>query len=258
MTCDTCDQPFPDSSVKVWNGKRVCPSCFHTLANLPATSGSDVAARPAKPKLRIDPAAWIDIFTSGTAAPWLADVEPDLLALAEMASVSGKREIAVGEARQWGFCLIIKIKARIATTLAEDLGMPITDAQAITIAHNYLSGVHSASGARMEPDLCIYVPLTEEERRVAEEIGYLAWKAYTAHEKKALTEQQLKSLTGQAIALGENRYRKDWKAAFDGVQQRMRDSAYSASARAVANYLAFARAVPAAYLQFGASLGLRR
>jgi hypothetical protein len=31
MRCETCDKEFPDSAVKVWSGKKVCPACFQTL-----------------------------------------------------------------------------------------------------------------------------------------------------------------------------------------------------------------------------------
>jgi hypothetical protein len=175
-----------------------------------------------------------------------------------MACEAGKREISATEARQWGAFLTVNIKARIAKMLAEDLAIPITDAQAFKVAGNFLSGVHSASGARMEAELCAYVPLTDAERRAAEEIGYHAWKAFTVNDKKPPTEQQLRSLTSEVIALGENRYRKDWKSAFDSVRQRARDGAYTANARAVSNFMNLARAVPAAYSQYGDSLGFHR
>ena len=110
MKCETCDQLFPDSSVKVWNGKRVCPSCFQTLANsLPTAPGSNfpLAALP------IDPAAYIDVFASG----------PGRLVRwrkfrSSCSCTDGGRlrqaQISAAEARQWGAFLIINIKARIA------------------------------------------------------------------------------------------------------------------------------------------------
>ena len=236
MKCDTCDQLFPDSSVKVWNSKRVCPSCFQTLAKLPATtSESKVPARPVEPAVRIDPAAYIDTkFAPDPESFCSASTNSDLLAIVKIASDSGKRELSAGEARQWCAFLAINQKAHIARLLAEDLRMPITDSQAFTIAKNYLSGVHSASGTRMVAELCVCVPLTDEERRVAEEIGYHALKAFTTHEKNyPLTEQQLRLLSSQTVAVGENRYRKDWKSAFNGAQQMARDSVFCANARIV-------------------------
>jgi len=31
MICDTCNQPITESAVKVYHGRKVCPSCFETL-----------------------------------------------------------------------------------------------------------------------------------------------------------------------------------------------------------------------------------
>lgn len=31
MICETCDQPFADGAVKIFKGKKVCPSCFQAL-----------------------------------------------------------------------------------------------------------------------------------------------------------------------------------------------------------------------------------
>ena len=266
MTCETCERDFPDSCAKVWNGKRVCPDCFQTLAPLPAiTSESKFAMHPAEASFRINPAAYIDVYISGSDAPWLANVTSDVRTLARMASESGKRELSSGEVKAWGAFLITNIKAHIASTLAEDLDMRITDAQAFTIAANYLSGVHSASGARLEPEFCITVPLTEEERRVAEEIGYYAWKAFAVHQRYLLTDENLRALTGQAIALGENRldgvWHKSWrggwrlplKSACDGAQQMARDRAYNANARAVSNCMSFAGVISELYSQHGVS-----
>ncbi len=74
----------------------------------------------------------------------------------------------------------MKVKARVAAILAEDLGVPVTDEQALKISANNLAGVRSASGAQLADEFCVRVPLTEEERRIAEEISYHAWKALAA------------------------------------------------------------------------------
>jgi formylmethanofuran dehydrogenase subunit E len=31
VKCEACEKTFPEAEVKVWNGKRVCSQCFHTL-----------------------------------------------------------------------------------------------------------------------------------------------------------------------------------------------------------------------------------
>lgn len=43
MRCETCDKEFPDSAVKVWNAKKVCPVCFRTL------NGVQSEERPSPP-----------------------------------------------------------------------------------------------------------------------------------------------------------------------------------------------------------------
>lgn len=38
MKCETCEHDFPDSTVRIWKSKKVCPGCFQTLTAAPAES----------------------------------------------------------------------------------------------------------------------------------------------------------------------------------------------------------------------------
>ena len=52
MKCETCEQLFPDSEVKVRRGKRVCPRCFRTLAGAAVADSSGAVASSTPPVAR--------------------------------------------------------------------------------------------------------------------------------------------------------------------------------------------------------------
>ena len=64
--------------------------------------------------------------------------------------------------------ILLTTRVRIAKIMAEDLGIPVSETEAISIAKNSLSPVDIA-----EP-----VPLTPRERTIAEEIHFHAWTAF--------------------------------------------------------------------------------
>jgi len=87
--------------------------------------------------------------------------------------------------------ILIKGRARIAAIMAEDLGTPISENEAISIAKNSLSPQFIA-----EP-----VPLTPKEREIAEEIQFHAWTAFSQQE--GITGGDARRMAKQRVAAGE-------------------------------------------------------
>ena len=172
MKCETCDQLFPDEKVKIKNGKKLCPECFEILTSTSSDSSTvDPNITHNDPAFREDAAT--AIVAGGGAM------------LAVYGETTDERIISS----------VVNSRMMLVSIMAEDLGIPITEAQALSIARNNLSP------AFIEDP----VPLSDSERSVALEICYHAWKLYANKEGSSykLTEEQLRDTARRSVAAGE-------------------------------------------------------
>ncbi len=153
-----------DKSIEFWS--REAGVALGTADAIKATPGVNLA-------FRVDPVSFF--LGGGTWAPDLLDLtdsfgdSPDEAAMA----------------------IMIKGRANVVKIMAEDLGMPISDVDAITIAKNSFSPQLIA-----DP-----VPLTPKQRAVAEEIHFHAWTAQTqADGTKGI---DVREMAKQLVAAGE-------------------------------------------------------
>ena len=138
MKCETCEKEFSDATVKVWNGKKVCPGCFETLNDAQSAREPPLDTTASSVKARAE--AVVIKYLGGRADPINVGA-------------------SVAEAAVQGLAAAI-------ITVAAELGISLNDGQLLTIlANNDFPGRTKVA-----------TPLTPEERAVAVEVKYRWWK----------------------------------------------------------------------------------